>query len=231
MNTPTPASLVPRATVRLQLHAGFTFDHARALLDDFAALGISHLYTSPITTAQPGSMHGYDVVDPTRVNPELGGEAALELLVEALHARGMGLVVDIVPNHMGVGGAHNAWWLDVLEAGPDSAYAGFFDIDWQPANPVLRNKVLAPFLGEPYAEALAGGRLTLEYDATAARLAVAYYDHRFPIALADYAALLRTADADTAMQAVADGFVATGTTRSLRTRRERAEAEIGRAHV
>ena len=224
MNTPTPASLVPRATVRLQLHAGFTFDHARALLDDFAALGISHLYTSPITTAQPGSMHGYDVVDPTRVNPELGGEAALELLVEALHARGMGLVVDIVPNHMGVGGAHNAWWLDVLEAGPDSAYAGFFDIDWQPANPVLRNKVLAPFLGEPYAEALAGGRLTLEYDATAARLAVAYYDHRFPIALADYAALLRTADADTAMQAVADGFVATGTTRSLRTRRERAEA-------
>ncbi|MDV6321554.1 alpha-amylase family glycosyl hydrolase, partial [Chromohalobacter sp. HP20-39] len=80
-----------------------------------------HLYTSPITTAQPGSLHGYDVVDPTRVNPELGGEAALGQLVDALHTRNMGLIVDIVPNHMSVGGAHNAWWLDVLESGPDSA--------------------------------------------------------------------------------------------------------------
>ncbi|CAJ0774115.1 Maltooligosyl trehalose synthase [Ralstonia mannitolilytica] len=245
MTTPTAAptpQAFPRATVRLQLHQGFTFDDARALLDDFAALGISHLYTSPITTAQPGSMHGYDVTDPTRVNPELGGEAALEQLVEALHARGMGLIVDIVPNHMGVGGAHNAWWLDVLESGPDSAYANFFDIDWQPANPALRNKVLAPFLGEPYADALAGGRLTLDYDRTAARLAVAYYDHRFPIALDDYAALLRTGNADTAMHAVADRFAAVGTPRSVRTRRERAEearealrhlaaTEAGAAHI
>nr|WP_311530581.1 malto-oligosyltrehalose synthase [uncultured Ralstonia sp.] len=239
---PVPLQRVPRATVRLQLHRDFTFDHARALLDDFAALGISHLYTSPITTAQPGSTHGYDVVDPTRVNPELGGETALERLVDALHARGMGLVVDIVPNHMGVGGAHNAWWLDVLESGPDSAYAGVFDIDWQPPNPALRNKVLAPFLGESYADALTGGRLQLTYDDTAARLAIAYYDHRFPITLADYAALLRTGNTATATHAVADRFAALGTVRSLRTRRERADeardalrnlatTEAGAAHI
>lgn len=118
MTPPASPAAVPRATLRLQLHRAFTFDHARALLDDIAALGISHLYVSPITTAQPGSMHGYDVVDPTRVNPELGGEDALGRLVAALHARGMGLIVDIVPNHMAVGGAHNAWWLDVLEKRP-----------------------------------------------------------------------------------------------------------------
>lgn len=226
MNTPATPSThlsVPRATVRLQLHNGFTLDDARARLDDFVALGISHLYTSPITTAQPGSTHGYDVVDPTRVNAELGGESALERLVEALHARGMGLVVDIVPNHMGVGGAHNAWWLDVLESGADSAYASFFDIDWQPPNPALRNRVAAPFLGESYIDALTGGRITLEYDPTAARLAMAYYDHRFPIALTDYAPLLRAGNTDTAMQVVADRFAAIGTTRSLRVRRERAE--------
>ncbi len=220
---PIALQRVPRATVRLQLHRDFTFDHVRALLDDFAALGISHLYTSPITTAQPGSTHGYDVVDPTRVNPELGGEPALERLVEALHARGMGLVVDIVPNHMGVGGAHNAWWLDVLESGPESAYANFFDIDWQPSHPGLRNKVLAPFLGENYADALAGGRLQLAYEEAAARLAIAYYDHRFPIALADYPALLRTGNTDTATHAVADRFAGLGTIRSVRTRRERAD--------
>lgn len=239
---PIALQRVPRATVRLQLHRDFTFDHVRALLDDFAALGISHLYTSPITTAQPGSTHGYDVVDPTRVNQELGGEPALERLVEALHARGMGLVVDIVPNHMGVGGAHNTWWLDVLESGPESAYANFFDIDWQPSHPGLRNKVLAPFLGENYADALAAGRLQLAYDEAAARLAIAYYDHRFPIALADYPALLRTGNTDTATHAVADRFAGLGTIRSVRTRRERADeardalrnlatTEAGAAHI
>ncbi|MDE2201823.1 MAG: malto-oligosyltrehalose synthase [Burkholderiaceae bacterium] len=227
MSTPVMPLLprpVPRATVRLQLHRGFTFDDARALLDDFATLGISHVYTSPITTAQPGSTHGYDVVDPTRVNPELGGQSSLGQLVDALHARGMGLIVDIVPNHMGVGGAHNAWWLDVLECGPDSAYAGFFDIDWQPANPALRNRVLAPFLGEPYADALAGARLQLAYEPAAARLDITYYDHRFPVALCDYATLLGTGDADATARAVADLFAALGTIRSVHARRECTDA-------
>ncbi|AMP39365.1 malto-oligosyltrehalose synthase [Ralstonia solanacearum] len=230
MTTPASPTAVPRATLRLQLHRAFTFDHARALLDDVAALGISHLYVSPITTAQPGSMHGYDVVDPTRVNPELGGEAALGRLVEALHARGMGLIVDIVPNHMSVGGAHNAWWLDVLENGPASAWAHVFDIQWQPPQPALRNKVLAPFLGEPYDAALRGGRLTLHYDPEAAHLAIAYYDHRFPIALADYASILRGAGepgkhgAEAALDAVADRFASLQSTRAVHARREHADA-------
>ncbi|MHA6883715.1 malto-oligosyltrehalose synthase [Ralstonia pseudosolanacearum] len=230
MTAPASPTAVPRATLRLQLHRAFTFDHARALLDDIAALGISHLYVSPITTAQPGSMHGYDVVDPTRVNPELGGEEALGRLVAALHARGMGLIVDIVPNHMAVGGAHNAWWLDVLENGPASAWAHAFDIQWQPPQPALHGKVLAPFLGEPYDAALQGGRLTLHYDPGAARLAIAYHDHRFPIALADYAGILRGAgtsgerDTDAALDAVADRFAALQSTRALHARREHADA-------
>ncbi len=230
MTPPASPAAVPRATLRLQLHRAFTFDHARALLDDIAALGISHLYVSPITTAQPGSMHGYDVVDPTRVNPELGGEDALGRLVAALHARGMGLIVDIVPNHMAVGGAHNAWWLDVLENGPASAWAHAFDIQWQPPQPALHGKVLAPFLGEPYDTALQGGRLTLHYDPGAARLAIAYHDHRFPIALADYACVLRGAgpsgerDTDAALDAVAERFAALQSTRALHARREHADA-------
>ncbi|CAH0442198.1 malto-oligosyltrehalose synthase [Ralstonia pseudosolanacearum] len=230
MTAPASPTAVPRATLRLQLHRAFTFDHARALLDDIAALGISHLYVSPITTAQPGSMHGYDVVDPTRVNPELGGEDALGRLVAALHARGMGLIVDLVPNHMAVGGAHNAWWLDVLENGPASAWAHAFDIQWQPPQPALHGKVLVPFLGEPYDAALQGGRLTLHYDPGAARLAIAYHDHRFPIALADYAGILRGAgtsgerDTDAALDAVADRFAALQSTRALHARREHADA-------
>lgn len=230
MTAPASPTAVPRATLRLQLHRAFTFDHARALLDDIAALGISHLYVSPITTAQPGSMHGYDVVDPTRVNPELGGEDALGRLVAALHARGMGLIVDLVPNHMAVGGAHNAWWLDVLENGPASAWAHAFDIQWQPPQPALHGKVLAPFLGEPYDAALQGGRLTLHYDPGAARLAIAYHDHRFPIALADYAGILRSAgtsgerDTDAALDAVADRFAALQSTRALHARRAHADA-------
>ena len=123
------ARMTPRATMRLQFHKGFTFADAEALVPYFARLGISHVYASPITTARPGSMHGYDVIDPTRVNPELGGEEALRKLVAALRAAGLGLIVDIVPNHMAVG-AENAWWFDVLKHGPASRYAPYFDIDW-----------------------------------------------------------------------------------------------------
>ena len=108
---------VPRSTLRLQLHKGFTFDDAAAQVDYFARLGVSHAYVSPITTATAGSTHGYDVVDYTQVNPELGGEEGLRRFVEKLRAHEMGLIVDIVPNHMGVGGSENAWWQDILEWG------------------------------------------------------------------------------------------------------------------
>lgn len=117
-----------RASLRLQFHRGFSLDHAVPLVPYFARLGISHLYASPLLCARAGSMHGYDVVDPTRINPELGGEAALRRLVSALRAHGMGLILDIVSNHMAVGGSDNPWWLDLLQWGRLSPYGEFFDI-------------------------------------------------------------------------------------------------------
>ncbi|HTH62585.1 MAG TPA: malto-oligosyltrehalose synthase [Paraburkholderia sp.] len=185
---------LPRATLRLQLHHRFTFDDALAHVDYFAALGVSHLYVSPVTTAQPGSMHGYDTVDYGAVSAELGGETALRRLSATLHERGMGLVVDIVPNHMGVGGAHNAWWLDILEWGRHSAYARHFDVDWHSPDPALRGKVLVPFLGAPYGDELAAGRIELGFDAANARFVVAYGPHVCPVCPVDYAALLQSAD-------------------------------------
>ncbi|MCG5074768.1 malto-oligosyltrehalose synthase [Paraburkholderia tagetis] len=184
----------PRATLRLQLHHDFTFDDALAQLDYFAALGVSHLYLSPITTAQPGSMHGYDTVDYGVVSEERGGEAALRRLANALHARDMGLIVDLVPNHMGVGGAHNAWWLDILEWGRHSAFARHFDVDWHSPDPVLRGKVLMPFLGAQYGDELASGRIALKFDAALARFFVQYGPHVCPICPTDYAALLQLAN-------------------------------------
>jgi (1->4)-alpha-D-glucan 1-alpha-D-glucosylmutase len=184
---------VPRSTLRLQLHRDFTFDDALAHVDYFAALGVSHLYLSPITTATPGSMHGYDTIDYGRVNPELGGESALLRLADAAHARQMGLIADIVPNHMGIAGGHNAWWLDILEWGRHSAFARYFDIDWHSPDPALRGKVLAPCLGAPYGEELAAGRITLSFDAQQGRFYACYADHRFPICPVDYAQILRAA--------------------------------------
>lgn len=186
--------MTPRATYRLQLHAGFTLDDAAAVVPYLARLGISHAYVSPILTAAPGSGHGYDVVDPTVVNPELGGEAALARLGAALRAQEMGLLVDIVPNHMGVGGAHNPWWLDLLRHGRASRYAGFFDIDWRPLDPEMHDRVLAPFLGRPYGEALAAGEITLRRDAALGWIA-AYYEHALPIRPEDVPGLEALADA------------------------------------
>lgn len=184
----------PRATLRLQLHHGFTFDDALAQLDYFAALGVSHLYLSPVTTAQPGSMHGYDTVDYGAVSAELGGEGALRRLAAKVHERGMGLIADFVPNHMGVGGAHNAWWLDILEWGRHSAYARHFDVDWHSADPALRGKVLMPFLGAQYGEELAAGRIELKFDPIAARFYVQYGPHVCPICPTEYATLLQSAN-------------------------------------
>src|SRR5215218_1886791 len=170
------------ATARLQFHAGFTLDDAVPLVPYLARLGISHLYASPILKARPGSMHGYDIVDHGRINPELGGEPALRRLVAALREAGLGLILDIVPNHMGVGGADNAWWMDMLEWGRQSPYAPFFDIDWEPPDRSLTNRLLAPFLGAPYGEVLASGDLKLRFEPETGKFAAWYYEHRFPIA-------------------------------------------------
>ena len=180
-----------RATVRLQFHRGFTLEDALPRVEYFAALGISHLYASPLFTARPGSMHGYDVLDPTRINPELGGEAALVRLVEALHRRGMGLIVDMVSNHMAVGGDGNPWWLDVLEWGQASPYAKFFDIQWHSPDPLLRGQLLVPFLRSDYGAVLAAGELVLTLQAGTGQLDVRHFDHRFPLLPATYARVLQ----------------------------------------
>ncbi|MGI4983248.1 MAG: malto-oligosyltrehalose synthase [Janthinobacterium lividum] len=196
MNSPTttPHSTL-QSTLRLQFHKDYTFADALESIDYFAALGVSHLYASPITTAQPGSTHGYDTVDYTRVNAALGGEDGLRTLVAALRTKGMGLIIDIVPNHMGVGGADNAWWRDILEWGRHAAHARYFDIDWHSPDPALRGKVLAPFLGESFGDALAGEKIALHFDAADGRFYADYYAHRFPICPTDYPRILEPAAA------------------------------------
>jgi (1->4)-alpha-D-glucan 1-alpha-D-glucosylmutase len=152
-----------RATARLQFHRDFTFDDARAIVPYLARLGISHMYASPVTRARPGSTHGYDVVDHQQVNPELGGETALRALVAELRRHGMGLVIDIVPNHM-ASSPDNPWWWSVLRDGPGSPQANWFDIEWEPIDRNLHGQVLAPFLGQPYGDALDAGVITLKHD-------------------------------------------------------------------
>jgi malto-oligosyltrehalose synthase len=168
--------------MRLQLHRDFKFVDAIKIIPYLDALNISHIYASPILKARAGSMHGYDVVDPTQINPELGGEQSFRDLIAALRARGLGLIIDIVPNHMAVGGDDNAWWLDLLQNGRTSAYAKFFDIDW--SAPGLDGKIMAPFLGAPYAEVLAKGDLALTNDT--GRYEAKYFQHRFPIRREDW---------------------------------------------
>ncbi|MBC3941039.1 malto-oligosyltrehalose synthase [Sphingomonas albertensis] len=163
----------PRATYRFQFHKDFTFADAEALVPYLDTLGISHLYASPITTARSGSTHGYDVVDPTRINPELGGEEAFRSLVAALRKRDMGVIIDIVPNHMGVAGGENAWWNDVLTHGESSEFARYFDIDW-------REKLVLPILGDPLAETIASGAIKVE-QVDGRHVLEAYGEHRLPI--------------------------------------------------
>jgi malto-oligosyltrehalose synthase len=170
--------MIPGATIRLQFHKGFTFADAERLVPYLARLGISHVYASPVTTARVGSTHGYDVTDPTRVNPELGGETALKRLVAALRASGLGLMIDIVPNHMAVG-SENAWWFDTLRHGRESRYAPYFDIDWDGDDESLRGKVLLPVLGKPLRQALRDGEITLAREADG--IVVRYFQQRFPI--------------------------------------------------
>src|SRR5258705_4882920 len=148
------------ATYRLQMNAGFTFEHARARVDYFAQLGVSHLYLSPILAARRGSTHGYDVVDPTRINPTLGTERDLRALSHALHERNMGLIVDIVPNHMGIS-AENPYWDDVLAHGERSRFSRWFDIAWTSGGGV-RGKIVLPVLADDLEHVLERGELSVE---------------------------------------------------------------------
>lgn len=181
----------PRATYRLQLTAQFTLDDAVAVVPYLERLGVSHLYLSPVSTARPGSTHGYDVVDHNRINPELGGETAWEHLVAAAKAAGLGIIVDIVPNHVGVGGSGNRAWIDVLEWGPASPHAGLFDIRWFSQRAGLAGQLLVPLLGRQYGEALEAGELQLRFDPEEGSLSVWLPgDHRLPIRPEDYGVVL-----------------------------------------
>ncbi|MCQ3027010.1 malto-oligosyltrehalose synthase [Pseudomonas tremae] len=183
-----------RATQRLQFHKDFTLDDAVPLVPYFASLGISHIYASPLLKARAGSMHGYDVVDPTVINPELGGEPALLRLVATLREHGMGLILDIVSNHMAVGGADNPWWLDLLEWGRRSPYADFFDIQWNSPDPLLEGQLLLPFLSSDYGTVLQAGEIPLRFNAEQGTFYIEHYQHHFPICPLTYDSLLQSVD-------------------------------------
>ncbi|HEX9944490.1 MAG TPA: malto-oligosyltrehalose synthase [Thermoanaerobaculia bacterium] len=170
----------PLATYRVQLRPGFGFDQAAAIADYLAGLGISHLYSSPYLQAAKGSAHGYDVIDPGRVNEELGGEEAHIRFCRRLSEHGLGQVLDIVPNHMAITERRNVWWWDVLENGPSSRYAWYFDVDWHPPQARLHNTVLLPILGDHYGRVLEAGELKLVR--RAGKFEIHYHEHRMPVA-------------------------------------------------
>jgi (1->4)-alpha-D-glucan 1-alpha-D-glucosylmutase len=180
------------ATYRLQLTKDFGFTQAVAVAPYLKQLGITHVYASPFTQARSGSTHGYDVIDHTAFNPELGGEAEFEIFSAALKANDLALILDFVPNHMGVHGSDNAWWLDVLEWGPKSRYAKAFDIDWDILPHRRKPGLLLPILGASYGEALHKGEIELRYDASLGEFSAHYYEHRMPITPTRYGELLRT---------------------------------------
>ena len=179
---------IPVATYRVQFNGDFRFEDAIAIVPHLHRLGISHLYASPIFAARAGSTHGYDVVDPNRLNPELGTAADFEALIRALHDRGMGLLLDIVPNHMAAS-PENQWWMDVLENGSASPYASYFGINWGASDSREQDKIFLPILGEPYGRVLEKGELKLTYEQ--AGFFVNYYAHRLPIGLVSYTRILK----------------------------------------
>ncbi len=175
------AADIPHSTYRLQFNKHFKFTQAAGCVAYLQQLGISYCYASPFLKARPGSVHGYDIVDHNTLNPEIGSEEDFDYFVSVLDQAGMGLIADIVPNHMGVMGSDNGWWLDVLENGPASGFARFFDIDWHPVKKVLENKILIPVLADHYGNILDKQQLKLVFDADLGEFSVYYFQHRFPI--------------------------------------------------
>src|SRR5271165_1610664 len=197
--------MIPRATYRLQFHKHFGFDDAAALAPYLARLGVSHLYASPYLRARPGSLHGYDIVDHSQLNPELGDDASFRRMSAALKLQQLGQILDVVPNHMGVGGADNPLWLDVLEWGQESVYAGWFDIEWDPDRRYLHEKVLVPLLGDQYGVELERGKLRLKFDEATGTLAVwAYETHMLPIWPLHYGRVLGNGHAQ--LEKLSDAF-------------------------
>ncbi|NDJ85396.1 MAG: malto-oligosyltrehalose synthase, partial [Chloroflexi bacterium] len=178
---------IPRATYRLQFNQDFTFEDAQALVPYLDSLGISDIYASPLFKPRSASTHGYDTVDYNQFNPKLGTDEDFEALVSTLHQHEMGLLLDIVPNHMGVS-TENVWWTDVLKEGLTSEYAHYFDIDWRPQNRYLDDKVLLPVLGDHYGRVLEAGELQVVY--WHGDFYIHYYEHQFPLTPESYGKIL-----------------------------------------
>ncbi len=186
-----PSTKSPSSTYRLQFSPEFRIHDAEAIVGYLDELGIGAAYCSPLFRARAGSTHGYDVIDPSRIHPQLGRDDEFQRWAENLASRGLGVVLDIVPNHMGITDPNNAWWHDVLENGPSSAFARCFDIDWDPPKENLRDKVILPFLGDQFGRVLENQQLTLKYEA--GRFFIAYYENRYPLAPRSWRIILRTA--------------------------------------
>jgi (1->4)-alpha-D-glucan 1-alpha-D-glucosylmutase len=184
---------IPLSTYRWQFNRSFTFVQAAEIVPYLAALGISHCYASPYLRARSGSMHGYDIIDHNHLNPEIGTAEDYHGFISVLHAHGMGQILDIVPNHMGVMGSDNGWWLDVLENGQTSSYADYFDIDWEPLKDELQGKVLVPVLGDHYGTILERGELRLVFQKDRGEFSIFYFQHRFPVDPREYTRILAPA--------------------------------------
>ena len=182
---------IPSSTYRLQFNRQFTFNDARKIVPYLDALGISDCYASPYFQARAESLHGYDITDHNKLNAAIGSRDEYDAWIADLHGHGMGQIVDFVPNHMGIGEPLNGWWMDVLENGPSSSYAPFFDIDWKPLKADLEDKVLLPILGDQYGRVLERGELQVRFEAGAFYLR--YYEHEFPIAPGTYRHILEIA--------------------------------------
>ncbi len=182
-------AVIPGSFYRLQLNHDFTFRQAAAVVPYLDSLGISHCYTSPYLKARPGSAHGYDIIDHANLNPEIGSREEYEEFVAALDRHGMAQILDMVPNHMGVG-SDNKWWLDVLENGRASQYADFFDINWEPQQQGLKGRVLLPVLGDYYGSVLEGGELHLDFSLEKGTFRITYYGHSFPLDPCSYPFIL-----------------------------------------
>ncbi|MBX7113367.1 MAG: glycogen debranching protein GlgX [Myxococcaceae bacterium] len=195
----TARAAAPSSTYRVQLNSGFSFTHAREQVSYLDALGVGALYTSPILHAVHGSQHGYDVVSHARLNPELGNDEQYTALAAELKGRGMGNIVDFVPNHVGIGSGENPWWVDVLENGPASIYAEYFDIDWHPPTIGLENKVLLAVLGRQFGEELEDGKLFIVRDR--GTFSTGYYDNRWPASPRTYGPILSRALEGTSLAA------------------------------
>lgn len=180
---------IPNSTYRLQFNKDFSFNDAKEIIPYLKKLGISHIYSSPLLSPRKGSPHGYDVIGYDKINQEAGTFEEFNSFVETLHANSMGLIFDVVPNHMGIC-KENVWWMDVLENGQSSQYAHYFDIDWNPIKKELQRKVLLPVLGDHYGKVLANGQINFSLDVNIGKLFANYYEHKFPLDPSSYPAIL-----------------------------------------